>query len=632
MLASYLCMDAANAMEKELTWQTYLAYGSTKMPVGNCSKAPMSPPGGMEHLIIPSSRLTSNDCSISNGCKHDFIENLRLHGWSLLEVDVSSVRSDDSQASNHSWLHVLEQWETIVSRAFSLRKAVKQAAGNYRTEQGVSVGYRLDKEREFFETRLRSDGIPEPDYSRSVEGYADTIKELFAVLSSFSMTVADSLASYMGIDPQFFYDITDIASKGMLPRLSTAMSSSTTHCTLKDAVSKDSDYTHDNDETASDSSDGSDMGSNALSSSLLRVCKYGQDDDNASPPTAIPRTASPPPAIPVETAPDKGTQSINLRKEGVSQNVWFGAHTDSCLFTVAPCSSVAGLEIVDQQSNEWVCPELLALQRCRLSAGIHNSQYYDGGGAGAGGAGAGGGDVVRNVPSNQINHCTSSGSESLTESSISSPSKPKLCHVIVFVGEFLQVLSKHRFKAAVHRVVENPAPLDCCCRTRHGAFLARTSRIGTGAGYSSGVGGGKSGGSDSGGGSCGSDVGCGHSNMSDNNDSNQISGCPTCCDSLSSTSNHQPLLHPALPPRISAPFLVRGRHSAIIRLHDHSRYRHPGGEDALSESLMPNLDGTSMKMMHKLLDLKRQKCFRDNGSKENSSWVLSAYPVPPLPT
>jgi hypothetical protein len=46
---------------------------------------------------------------------------------------------------------------------------------------------------------------------------------------------------------------------------------------------------------------------------------------------------------------------------------------------------------------------------------------------------------------------------------------------------------------------------------------------------------------------------------------------------------------------------------------------------------MPDLDGTSVKLMYKLLDLKRQRCFREHGSAEGGNWVLSGYPVPSLP-
>ena len=149
---------------------------------------------------------------------------------------------------------------------------------------------------------------------------------------------------------------------------------------------------------------------------------------------------------------------------------------------------------------------------------------------------------------------------------------------IVFVGEFLQVLTKNRFRAAVHRV------------KNFNADIARA---------------------------------CTNSNAENAPSPSSCVESPNLTETLFPTGN--------LSTRISCPFIIRGRNSAIIDLHNTDRYSHPGGADALSEDKVPNLDGTNMHLMHKLLDLKRQKCFRENGSAEGASWVLSAYPVPPLP-
>ena len=48
---------------------------------------------------------------------------------------------------------------------------------------------------------------------------------------------------------------------------------------------------------------------------------------------------------------------------------------------------------------------------------------------------------------------------------------------------------------------------------------------------------------------------------------------------------------------------------------------------------LPDLEESTMKIIHKLLDLKRHKCTRENqssgegGEEPNRDWVLSAYPV-----
>jgi hypothetical protein len=69
----------------------------------------------------------------------------------------------------------------------------------------------------------------------------------------------------------------------------------------------------------------------------------------------------------------------------------------------------------------------------------------------------------------------------------------------------------------------------------------------------------------------------------------------------------------------------------MLDIHNTARYSHPGGAAAIAEENMPDLDGTSVKLMYKLLDLKRQRCFREHGSAEGGNWVLSGYPIPPLP-
>ena len=76
-----------------------------------------------------------------------------------------------------------------------------------------------------------------------------------------------------------------------------------------------------------------------------------------------------------------------------SSNVAFGSHTDTSFVTVSPCSSVSGVEIQDLTTKEWQRPEL---------------RFGDG------------------------------------------------KHVVVFAGEMLEAVTKHVYRAAVHRVL---APL-----------------------------------------------------------------------------------------------------------------------------------------------------------------------------
>jgi isopenicillin N synthase-like dioxygenase len=89
----------------------------------------------------------------------------------------------------------------------------------------------------------------------------------------------------------------------------------------------------------------------------------------------------------------------------------------------------------------------------------------------------------------------------------------------------------------------------------------------------------------------------------------------------------------SLPPRISCPLIIRGTAWEAIRYHSCSALHQEAGEAdkdedelTLIEGLtLPDLEGVSMKVIHKILDVKRQKCFEKYGEQEGN-WVLAAYP------
>ena len=76
--------------------------------------------------------------------------------------------------------------------------------------------------------------------------------------------------------------------------------------------------------------------------------------------------------------------------------------------------------------------------------------------------------------------------------------------------------------------------------------------------------------------------------------------------------------------RISAPLLIRGGYSKIFNPRK-SNYTHPGGEDALSH--LADLEGVSMKEIHKILDFKRLKCKNEAEKSGDKSWVLNAFNI-----
>ena len=117
-------------------------------------------------------------------------------------------------------------------------------------------------------------------------------------------------------------------------------------------------------------------------------------------------------------------------------------------------------------------------------------------------------------------------------------------------------------------------------------------------------------------------------------------------------------------PRFSCPFIIRGRNDAVINLRDESLYAHshpsfnlraPSAAAAAATTAevgrglteededeedprlphMADLDGTTMKMLHKMLDLKRRKRLEEHdrfmGMGGEDNWVLSAFPLLPFP-
>jgi hypothetical protein len=72
---------------------------------------------------------------------------------------------------------------------------------------------------------------------------------------------------------------------------------------------------------------------------------------------------------------------------------------------------------------------------------------------------------------------------------------------------------------------------------------------------------------------------------------------------------------------VSCPFLVRAHGAAVFHPND-PLYTHPGGASAVAA--LPDLDGMSMKLLQKVLDLKRHRCVKQNEGSEEE-WVLAAY-------
>ena len=356
--------------------------------------------------------------------KLKFAGRLRTHGWGIIHIDSSNE------------FDKIYNWESTFSKVFSLPKEMLEYAGLYRGEQGLSIGYRHDEERKFIECRMTTLDEPNPNY-RSLEEFSPLVRAIYDVLCPVGEEILRGIAHSLGLDDRVFVELTDCGERGRLPM----------KLIERKKLSK---ATMDSESPAKEASDGDPpFLVPALSSSLLRICKYDAETQLFSPSLI----------------------------DGINKRIAFGAHTDTSFLTLGLCSSNPAIEMADLEINEWISPE-------------------------------------KSSPPNSI---------------------------MIFVGEFLQVLTKDRFMASVHRV---------------------------------GV--------------------------------------------ISSGS------------RISCPLIIREHPDKVIQFHDR-RYSHPGGDAAVSAENVPDFDGMTLKMIHKLLELKRRKCFERNGSAEGN-WVLSSFPIVRIPS
>ena len=76
--------------------------------------------------------------------------------------------------------------------------------------------------------------------------------------------------------------------------------------------------------------------------------------------------------------------------------------------------------------------------------------------------------------------------------------------------------------------------------------------------------------------------------------------------------------------RVSAPLLIRGLYSSIF-LDPSKNYSHE--YDGAAKENLADLEGCTMKEVHKILDFKRMRCVAQHEGSDEESWVLSSYGV-----
>lgn len=510
----------------------------------------------------------------------------------LFDLDDNNLHPCERQSLTHwsqlfrlSFAQDIDKKRGIDSQSESTNssKIVKEgvASLDYKGIKGVSVGYRREDQREFFETRLDSsggnpvpnypitlnidntdnnkenqyycDGVPShvidhkiaaaepplpppPSTSTSSSSFESSkssvhlsksishnecVKGLFSILSKVAAVSIAAIANVLAIDPRSLIDLTDIDPDAL---------------EYKRHVNNTAKTSNENENENEKNVEGvknvkllhPKIDEDELSSSLLRICNY-----------------------PV------GLHSTNTDTD---LSIAFGSHTDTSFVTLGLCSDIPGLEIYDILERKWINAEEVATDITK-----HTGIFMD----------------DTNV-------------------------RPTTVALVVFVGELAQIFSKHVFTAAVHRVRSSypahvPAPP---------LYMSPSSF--------------------------------------------EVGSCTlstSTCQNITQTS------------RISCPFIVRGRNKAIVSITTNPSYNHPPllqrnfhkdkadhnntdtdtfiGTDIGTDTptiqddndiaMVPvsqrvgDFDEMSMKLIHKILDMKRARC-ANTQRNEHDEWVLCSFP------
>ena len=232
------------------------------------------------------------------------------------KINTSSSEENDFK-SNSLFL----PWRETFLEAFNQEENVKENGGLFRMEKGLSLGYKKDDTREFFETRLlfknheiekigeieeeegskvekeaekyerkkvNEDGdkrirkeiereVSEKDINANqadlgsiipdyplIQNYSETVRALFSALSELSILIISKITESMGLDPCCILDLTDL-------KIITEME-------------KNQNFVTENNKGSSLSDDLPSMISNTIgySSSLLRICRYSREMEHDS--------------------------------------------------------------------------------------------------------------------------------------------------------------------------------------------------------------------------------------------------------------------------------------------------------------------------------------------------------------
>lgn len=119
---------------------------------------------------------------------------LRKKGWAKIEMFECGVGN----------------WTNIFQTAFNLPFAEKIQSGKFRAERGITVGFRKDDDREFFEVRKRKNCI-EPNLP-NLPQFGDALEILFRLYSTIGIRILGEIAGDLGVTNDSIMNLTDLDS------------------------------------------------------------------------------------------------------------------------------------------------------------------------------------------------------------------------------------------------------------------------------------------------------------------------------------------------------------------------------------------------------------------------------------
>ena len=296
-----------------------------------------------------------------------------------------------------------------------------------------------------------------PSSSSSMGGGGDNINNTTCNHAITNSITAVTGTTGTGLHPgdTYFVDMTDCTASGLLEdrdsntdnttdtNTDTAVSTTTNNLPSPSTLSGLSRLEDDSEEEEEKEY--------VYSSSVLRVCHYPEESkiggvstvgsggsgdsgsgDSDEKVATLPIPIPPAPLATLQGIDRNPINTLNLNPptpppKPPIKSYGFGAHTDTSFITLGLCNSLQpGLEMLNRESNKWTSVELelaLALQKQRQSG--TNTSSTDGHGSTNTNSGTNG----TNCTNGEDYYCT------------------------IFIGEFLQILTNHSYKAVVHRVL-----------------------------------------------------------------------------------------------------------------------------------------------------------------------------------